>query len=52
MVNNIHQGLVLHRTLYLFDIESFIHEQRVALGEVEERHVQQKEDFQKNQVYP
>ena len=32
MVNNIHQGLVLHRILFLFDIDSFIHDQRVAPG--------------------
>ena len=51
MVNNIHQGLALHQTLCLFDIESFIHEHRVAPGEVEEGHVKQKEYFQKNQVY-
>ena len=51
MVNNIHQGLVLHRTFCLFDIESSIQEQRVAPGEMEEGHVQQKEYFWKDQDY-
>ena len=45
MVNNIYQGLVLHQTLFLFDIESSIHKQRVAPGGMEEGNVQQKEDF-------